>query len=270
MRITVLVDNTAANGCACEWGLAAYIEYDGRALLLDTGASDMFASNAEILGLDLSTVSHAILSHAHYDHAGGYDAFFSINDRANLYVAGGAAENCFNFVKVRHHYIGIPRGTMEKYSERIIYKDDVSEISSGVFLIPHSTAGLEEMGRRNKMYLREGRRYRADDFCHEQTLVLKTEEGLVVLNSCSHSGPDVILDEVGKAFPNEQVRAYIGGLHLFERSDEEVRRIAEIFRMHGIGKVYTGHCTGVRALEILEEELGSGVVSLESGLVIEL
>ncbi len=270
MRITVLVDNTAANGYACEWGLAAYIEYEGRALLLDTGASDMFARNAAILGVDLSTVSQAILSHAHYDHAGGYDAFFSANDRAMLYVAGGAAENCFHFVKVRHRYIGIPRGTMEKYSDRIIYNDDVTEISSGVFLIPHSTAGLERMGERNRMYLREGRRYRADDFCHEQTLVLWTAEGLVVLNSCSHSGPDVVLDEVGKAFPNEQVRAYIGGLHLFERSDEEVRRIAEIFRTRGIGKVYTGHCTGRKALEILGEELGSGVVALESGLVIEL
>ena len=53
MRITVLSDNLPARGLEAEWGLSLYLAYQGHALLLDTGASDLFARNAEALGLDL-------------------------------------------------------------------------------------------------------------------------------------------------------------------------------------------------------------------------
>ena len=67
MRITVLSDNLPARGLEAEWGLSLYLEYQGHALLLDTGASDLFARNAEALGLDLGAVAFGVLSHAHWD-----------------------------------------------------------------------------------------------------------------------------------------------------------------------------------------------------------
>lgn len=75
MRATILVDNLAARGLEAEWGLSIYVEYQGHAILLDTGASDRFARNADALGIDLSTVSFGVLSHAHWDH-GERDGYF--------------------------------------------------------------------------------------------------------------------------------------------------------------------------------------------------
>lgn len=108
-----------------------------------------------------------------------------------------------------------------------------------------------------------------DDYAHEQSLVFDTENGLVIFNSCSHGGADNIIKEVGATFPNKKLLALIGGFHLFERTDDEVRALAQRIRATGIISVYTGHCTGTRALEILADELGDLVHPFHTGLVME-
>ncbi len=67
MRATILVDNIGADGLAGEWGLSVYIEHGGHVILLDTGASPLFAANAAAAGCDLAAVEYGVLSHAHYD-----------------------------------------------------------------------------------------------------------------------------------------------------------------------------------------------------------
>lgn len=76
MKVTVLVDNLRNGPLKGEWGLSFLIEYEKWKILLDTGASGLFARNARRLGIDLGEVDHAVLSHAHYDHSDGMSAFF--------------------------------------------------------------------------------------------------------------------------------------------------------------------------------------------------
>ena len=72
MIIKVLSENTAASDeFGCEHGLSLYVETGKHRLLFDTGASDLFAKNAARLGVELSAVDTAVLSHGHYDHGGG-------------------------------------------------------------------------------------------------------------------------------------------------------------------------------------------------------
>lgn len=47
MKIKVLIDNIENDELAGEWGLAIYIEHNGKKILLDTGGSDLFLTNAE-------------------------------------------------------------------------------------------------------------------------------------------------------------------------------------------------------------------------------
>ena len=140
------------------------------------------------------------------------------------------------------------------------------EIMEGVHLIPHTTNGLQEIGKRENMYRKENGRWRPDDFSHEQSLVFETDEGLVIFNSCCHGGADTIIHEVENTFPGKKIVALIGGFHLFNKSETFVRTLAQRIKATGIQQVYTGHCTGQKAFDILKEELGDSVHQLKIGL----
>ena len=84
MRITVLIENSAPEGLVAEHGLSFYLEYRGGRYLLDAGESGAFLLNAQRLGVDLSRVEAAALSHGHYDHGDGFTAFFRVNRTAQI------------------------------------------------------------------------------------------------------------------------------------------------------------------------------------------
>ena len=269
MKATVLIDNISNNDLQAEWGLAIHIEYNGENFLLDAGTTGVFADNAKELGVDLSKIKYAALSHAHYDHADGFEKFFVQNTDAKLYIREGALENCYhrhNRIFHRYRYIGIKKGMLDKYNDRIVYAGGDYSLCEGVALIGHKTKGLDEIGKDSSMYVKMGRKYRPDDYSHEQSLVFETEKGLVVFNSCSHGGIDNIIREVRETYPDKKILALIGGLHLYRKTDEEVLLVAEKIKALGIEKVITGHCTGERAYQLLKEQLGNVVEQIYTGL----
>lgn len=269
MKATVLIDNVTKSELQSEWGLAIHIEYEGTEFLLDAGTTGVFAQNAEKLGIDLSKINYAMLSHAHYDHSDGFDAFFAKNSDAKLYIREGSGENCYhryNRIFYKYKYIGIKEGMLEKYKNRIVYVSDDYQICDGVCLIGHKTPGLSNIGKKNSMYIKTGRKYRPDDYSHEQSLVFETEKGLVIFNSCSHGGIENVVREVQASYPGKKILAYIGGLHLYRMTDEEVLSVAETIKALGIDKVITGHCTGEKAYAILKEQLGDVMEQIYTGL----
>ena len=270
MLAKILIDNQSKNELACEWGLAVYLEYEGRRILLDTGTTGVFVKNAEAMGVPLEKVEYGVLSHAHYDHSDGLEAFFEKNDTAKFYLRKGARENCYGKRWIFYKYVGIARGILEKYRDRIVYVDGIFELVPGVWLLPHTTPGLAQIGKRAGLYVKDGRKLVPDFFAHEQSLVLDTKEGLVIFNSCSHGGADNIIREVSEAFPGKSICALIGGLHLYRSTGEEVRALAGRIRETGIRKVITGHCTGERAFGLLKEELGDVVEGLYTGMEFEI
>lgn len=301
MKISVLIDNRKFSGnpgaktevCSCdaltpEWGLSAFIEFNGHRILLDTGASANFAENATALGVDLSTVDAGVLSHAHYDHAGGMEDFFKANDHACFYLREGAGENCYSrhkFLKLFSYqkYIGIHRGWLKRYSERIKFVGSSSreaassptEILPGVFLAGHndtifSAESRAEIAARNGLSVKKNGKYLPDSFDHEQSLVFDTPAGLFIMNSCSHGGADNIVKEIQQAFPNKKIYAILGGFHLYKTPDSRVRDFANRLRELDVQKIYTGHCTGDRAYEILKDVLGDRAEQMYTGLEIEI
>ena len=271
MKVTILTDNKDGNGLKGEWGLSFYIEYGSRTVLLDTGLSDLFSRNADLLGLDLQKVDYAVLSHAHDDHANGFDAFFERNDHAPLYIARECYENCYDKVGGRYKYAGIPQGILERRADRIVRADDDEYIDEGIRLLGHTTPGLEKLGLMEQMFLKTGnRKYIPDDFRHEQSLVFELDEGVVIFNSCSHAGADNIISEVMQVYPGQKILAMIGGFHLFNKDEEYIRAFARRVMDTGVQDVYTGHCTGEKGMEILEEELGDRFHGFRTGLEFEI
>ncbi|MBS6196577.1 MAG: MBL fold metallo-hydrolase [Clostridiales bacterium] len=278
MKITALVENQDRGGLCGEHGLAVWINCQGKNYLLDTGASGLFSENAQRLGIDLSTARMAVLSHGHYDHSGGYEAFFACNKTAKVYIQETAKERCYRFGEREARYIGIPEGLLETYPDRFVFVKEKTMIDPGVWLVPHTLPNLEERGKKTHMY-REGEYgLLPDDFRHEQSLVLEHNEELVILNSCCHAGVENIIQEVRENFGGRKVLAVFGGFHLkgsegihsMNLTEEEVKELGRKLDESGVPYIYTGHCTGLPAYEILKEILGEKLRYFATGTTVEL
>ena len=116
-----------------------------------------------------------------------------------------------------------------------------------------------------------------DDFSHEGSLIIKDDNSLIVFNSCSHYGVVNIINYIKSLdiFKEYPIKAYVGGLHLkgmdvdtneYIHSECEIKELAKYFTENKI-KVYTGHCTGDRAYEILGSQMAKdNLYRLETGI----
>ena len=250
MRAVVLVENTAPAGLEREHGLSIYLEHRGRRVLLDAGHSGKFARNAQALGVDLTAVDTAVLSHGHYDHADGLDAFLELVPR----VAVRARPAAFKPHWHGERYIGVKPDLEVKHRERFLLEDGPVDLGDGLYLIP-------------------------DGVDHEQSLVVDTKVGLAVFNSCSHAGAGFIARDILARFPGRTIAAYVGGLHLMGATGTDSLGVAPgivtnlarwLLDELGVGVLYTGHCTGEPAFALLRQAGGDRVRSLATGRVLEL
>ncbi len=269
MKATVLIDNIAKDKLKGEWGLSIFIQHEDKRILLDTGAGGNFALNAERLGVPLKKTDFGVLSHAHYDHADGMEKFFALNTKAKFYLSSECKENCYGKRWIFSKYIGIKKGVIEKYKDRIAFVKGDKVLCGGVSIISHKTKGLEEKGKKDGLCIKENKKLRFDNFSHEQSLVIDAPKGLVIFNSCCHGGADTVIAEVQKSYPNKKIYALVGGFHLYKSGEDEVIALAERIKKTGIERIYTGHCTGDKAFKILKRELGDRAEQLYCGLVIE-
>ena len=281
MKLTVLIENTApeGSGLQTEHGLSLYLEYGGRRLLLDAGQSGAFADNAERLGVDLSAVELGVLSHGHYDHADGLSRFFSLNAHAPVYCRRGAEGDFCARDPGGLRYIGISPAVWKAGGARLIPADGLYALFPGAWLAPCTVRDRAFVCQADNLLRRDGGGGLVpDDYRHEQSLVLEEEDGLVVLNSCSHNGIVNIVRSALEQLPGKRVRTVVGGLHMFSRTAESgmnctpdyIAAVAGALRELGVEEICTGHCTGGPALALLREYFGPGCRPLTTGLSLEL
>ena len=269
MKATILSDNIPWGELECEWGFSAYIEYGEQKILLDCGASGLFLKNAEKLGISPTEADYGVLSHGHYDHSNGLDSFFAQSADSKFYIRPECG-SCYQIDEGELSYAGMPKEVIERYSDRLVCVEGDYSPSEGVWLIPHKLPGMAAMGEADEMYMMRDGKLVPDELLHEQSLVLDTDRGLVIFNSCSHGGADNIINEVAATFPERPICAIIGGFHLYNKTEEQIRAFAGRVRDTGISYVYTGHCTGEQAAAWLKEELGDRLYTFHAGLVIEI
>ena len=263
MKIWTLMENSACRGeLAAEHGLSLYIETNGRKILFDAGQSAAFADNAEKMGVDLSQVDLAILSHGHYDHSGGLQRFLEINDNAKIYVNQNAFDLCYHGDE---RYIGVDQKL--KDCGCLVYAGEELRLDEGMALYACNTKKKSHALDSAGLTVYEDGIYRPETFRHEQYLLVEEGEKRILFSGCSHKG---ILN-IAEWF---QPDVLIGGFHYMkldpEQGDAEfLRQAAEELLQHPT-VYYTGHCTGEKPFAFLKEIMGDRLQAIPAGSYFEV
>ncbi|HXM13856.1 MAG TPA: MBL fold metallo-hydrolase [Candidatus Eremiobacteraceae bacterium] len=268
LKITILSTMLADDGIG-EWGFSALVEADGHKILFDTGARpNTVLENAKELKIDLSDVQDVILSHFHDDHTTGLMTLRREYARKNpnalsrIHVAKGI------FLERRgkdgnpQAAIGAtnPMIAMKKEFEatggKFIEHDKVDEIFPGIWLTGPVPRVFPEKNYAASIEVKEDGKWVEDNVPDDQSLVFNTDQGLVLLAGCGHSGIINTLTYARKEIRPAPVDAAIGGFHLFNASDETLDWTADKLKEFQTAQLMGAHCTGIESVYHLRQKMG--------------
>jgi 7,8-dihydropterin-6-yl-methyl-4-(beta-D-ribofuranosyl)aminobenzene 5'-phosphate synthase len=274
MKITALVENTSCKETIkAEHGLSLFIEAKEKTILFDTGASDMFAQNAEKLNIDLAKVDLAVLSHGHYDHSGGIKTFLKLNSKAPIYIRKSAFGPYYSEREEGEYgFIGIDESLIT--NNRLIFTGKETPLAEGLSLFSN-VKGERFFPTGNKsLFKKTESGYEKDDFSHEQNLVIEEDGFSLLVSGCSHRGIVNIVDHFNTLFGHYPTHV-VGGFHLYNHrtgkpeSTETLRQIADALLVSG-ATYYTCHCTGEENYQVLHTFMGDKVEYLSGGKTLDL
>lgn len=258
MTISVLTENYAGCNSVAEHGLSYLIEHDGKKILFDTGQSDVFIKNAEIMGINPQNADIIVLSHGHFDHGNGMD-----------YLDGGVLlchPGCFvkRYRKADHTYIGLKNTKEEvikkfnltttetpyKISEKILFLGEIPRITA---FESKSSSFIFEDG--------------APDFVSDDSAVtLLLPQGLFIITGCGHSGIVNTIEHAKKITGEDRVYGIMGGFHLKQVNWQTQETISYLIK-NKVEHVYPSHCTALPALSAFYESFKSKQVKTGDVLI---
>jgi 7,8-dihydropterin-6-yl-methyl-4-(beta-D-ribofuranosyl)aminobenzene 5'-phosphate synthase len=232
ITITIVYDNHISDQrLGSAWGFSALVEYGNNTLLFDTGGDgQLLLGNMRILGIDPLKIDCVVLSHIHDDHTGGLIALLQAGARPVVYLLP-------SFPASFKHQV-------EQYSE-------ISEVSPGQALGKGIWTTGEIAGP-----------------IPEQSLVIETTGGLIVITGCAHPGIINILQRVHEA-NTTPLHLVLGGFHLGSKSVAEIEAIVNDFRSLGVEQVAPCHCTGDQAISLFAAEYTQDFLPLGVGSVLK-
>jgi 7,8-dihydropterin-6-yl-methyl-4-(beta-D-ribofuranosyl)aminobenzene 5'-phosphate synthase len=236
---------------------------DGQKILVDTGARPQTVlQNARELKIDLSEVRDVVLTHFHDDHTGGLMTLRNEMKKHNP-----------NALSRAHVATGIfysrPEPDGREYNQMIALKPqyeaagiefvehkDFTEISPGVFLTGPIPRPFPEHNWSGSHQVRTPDGLVEDNVPDDQSVIVNTADGLVVITGCGHAGIVNILTAAGNRFDRRPVLAVVGGIHLYAATDEQIDWTADKMKSFGVRYLLGAHCTGIESLYRLRSRIG--------------
>ncbi len=258
IEIRVLLDNEAEKTeLKTEHGISVHINVYGKKILFDTGQTGGFAANAERLGVDLSKVDYLVISHGHYDHAGGIPEFLDLNSKALIYIHKEAFKERYSIRENSCRYIGIRDNlkkrlkTHEAERLRLIKGETMLTPETGITGgIPRNN-GFEDAG--GPFFLdTEGRE--PDSIPDDMSMWITWGKEIIVICGCCHSGIVNTLNRIKKITDASQIKGIIGGLHLINADENRLENTVKNLKTLSPDFIAPCHCTGKNAENLLKAE----------------
>jgi 7,8-dihydropterin-6-yl-methyl-4-(beta-D-ribofuranosyl)aminobenzene 5'-phosphate synthase len=236
LRVTILYDDyAAAGGVQADHGFSCLVQGAEKTILFDTGTrAEILQRNVQCLKVDLSRVDMIVISHLHGDHTGGLEWVLSRKREVPVFLPAMAGDEYLARVR---QWGGVPQRVKKP-----------QELCRGVFTTGEMPADF-------------------DPAFTEQSLVLQTGSGLLVITGCAHPGITEIVrraPQVVSGLP----RVVLGGFHLIRKSDGEVRAIIKELKGTGVESCGASHCTGARAIELFRESFAGRFLKLGVGAIL--
>ncbi len=233
LKITVVYDNYLyKEGLKTGWGFSCVIEGAGKTILFDTGGdAPTLLYNMEKLGIHPENIDTIVLSHIHGDHVGGLFGFLRENSNVTVHLLKSFDKRFKEDVR--------------SLGAKVVEIHEPAEICKGIYTIG-------EMGF----------------WIKEQSLIVNTDKGLIVITGCAHPG---IVNIVAKAkeLLGKDVLLVMGGFHLMGKSRNEIGKIIDDFRKLGVRYVGASHCSGDTARKMFEDEYKEYFINVGVGRVIK-
>jgi len=236
--IVIVYDNVVFNEeLQADWGFAAVIRVSDHTILYDTGTqADVLFHNLKALRIDPANIDTVFISHTHTDHFGGLEGFLAQNPTVTLYLPA----NGFG----RHR---IKRIMSDNAEGRYV------EIEDPVLLFDNVYATGQMKGIRGYPTF-------------EQSLVIDTDHGGIVIAGCSH--PDIVaIVKKAREIIKKDVFFVMGGFHLMDEEPAIVEKIIAELKAMGVTHIAPSHCTGTDQIKIFKEKFAARYIASGTGRV---
>lgn len=271
-RITILNDAISDKpGLAPDWGYSAFVEFEGKRILFDTGNNEaIFKANIGKLKVDLTRLDYVVISHRHGDHTTGLRYVLSVNPNVPVYTPQDEpflaltppaflTKSADSALPAKMRYFDgktLPSPLSHGNAWPDTKLNNVAapvDLAPAIHLVPtmSETPGFRDMP--------------------ELSLVLDTPKGPIVIVGCSHPGIENILANITAYRKTASIFEVFGGIHLVTATDAQIERtLTELFDRYHLQRMAPGHCTGEKTLGLIQKRLGTEYVYAGLGETIPL